>query len=44
MNIEYRSKEFYRFLWIQKTERSDSTLQNSTICASTQARQAKRRI
>jgi hypothetical protein len=37
MNIECRSKEFYRFLWIQKTERSDSTLGNSTRLSSSQA-------
>jgi hypothetical protein len=31
MNIEYRRKEFYRFLLIQKTERSDSILHDSAV-------------
>jgi hypothetical protein len=31
MNIECRRKGFYRFLLIQKTERSDSILRNSAV-------------
>jgi hypothetical protein len=30
-NVEYRRKEFYRFLLIQKTEHSDSILHDSAV-------------
>jgi hypothetical protein len=37
MNVECRRKEFYRFLLIQKTERNDSILHDSTRLSSSQA-------
>jgi hypothetical protein len=41
MNIEYRRKEFYRFLLIQKTERSDSILHDSAVRCSARLPAAK---
>ncbi len=44
VNDECRRKEFYRFLLIQKTERSDSVLRDSAVCCLSKARPSKRQI